>query len=176
MAPQDPEGGSTRSLSSLSGRGSRGSGLDWQHPRGNRPEQLRTVPACPSHYRGEPDRRYSRIAHRSGDHRRSVRCSNAVRQQHFWLPKVIRKRSLQGDRLKKALEYVKPVTRWTDKVVRTRFTWATREPSSISLPDCASCSRAWCRRPKPPLLPLARRKGRSACSVSGLSRGWPPRP
>jgi hypothetical protein len=49
-------------------------------------------------------------------------------KQHFWLPKVIRKRSLQGDRLKHALEYVKPVTQWTDKVVRTRFTWATREP------------------------------------------------
>jgi hypothetical protein len=33
-------------------------------------------------------------------------------KQHFWLPKVIRKRWLQGDSLKHALEYVKPVTRW----------------------------------------------------------------
>jgi hypothetical protein len=49
-------------------------------------------------------------------------------KQHFWLPKVIRNRSLEGDRLKRALEYVKPVARWTDKVIRTRFTWATREP------------------------------------------------
>jgi len=41
---------------------------------------------------------------------------------------VIRKCSLQGDRLKHALEYVKPVTQWTDNIVRARFTWATREP------------------------------------------------
>lgn len=49
-------------------------------------------------------------------------------KQHFWLPRVIRNRSLEGDRLKRALEYVKPVARWNDKVIRTRFTWATREP------------------------------------------------
>jgi hypothetical protein len=49
-------------------------------------------------------------------------------KQHFWLPTVIRNRSLQGDRLKTALGYVKPAARWIDRVIRTRFTWATREP------------------------------------------------
>lgn len=49
-------------------------------------------------------------------------------KQHFWLPKMIRNRSLRGDSLKKALGYVKPVARWTDKVIRHRLTWATREP------------------------------------------------
>jgi hypothetical protein len=49
-------------------------------------------------------------------------------KQHFWLPELIRGRALQGERLKKALDYVRPVARWTDKVIRARLTWATREP------------------------------------------------
>jgi hypothetical protein len=49
-------------------------------------------------------------------------------KRHFWLPKVIRNGSLRGDRLKKALGYVRPVARWTDKAIRPRLIWATREP------------------------------------------------
>jgi hypothetical protein len=49
-------------------------------------------------------------------------------KRHFWLPKVISDRSLRGDRLKKAVDYLRPVARWTDKVIRPRLTWATREP------------------------------------------------
>jgi len=49
-------------------------------------------------------------------------------KRHFWLPKVVSDRSIDGDRLKKALGYVRPVARWTDKVIRARLVWATREP------------------------------------------------
>lgn len=49
-------------------------------------------------------------------------------RKHFWLPEVISRRSVEGDRLKKALDFVRPVARWTDKVIRPRFAWATKEP------------------------------------------------
>lgn len=49
-------------------------------------------------------------------------------KKHFWLPRVIRKRHIKGKRLKEALDYVEPVARRVDKVIRARLTWATREP------------------------------------------------
>jgi hypothetical protein len=45
---------------------------------------------------------------------------------YFWLPEVIRRRSIEGDRLKKALDHLKPGARLIDKAIGPRLTWFTR--------------------------------------------------
>jgi hypothetical protein len=47
---------------------------------------------------------------------------------YFWLPEPILKRSVEGDKLKKALDRLKPGARLIDKVIGPRLTWFTRSP------------------------------------------------
>lgn len=49
-------------------------------------------------------------------------------KKHLWLPGFVAKRSVKGEKLKKAADKVRPVAKWTDKVVRPRLTWAAKEP------------------------------------------------
>lgn len=46
----------------------------------------------------------------------------------FWLPKFIRKRTVERERLEKSVEKLRPVARVVDKVLRPRLRFLTRRP------------------------------------------------
>jgi len=52
----------------------------------------------------------------------------ALGRDGIWLPGFIRHRGVSGGRLRKAMDYVRPLARWTDWLVRPRLEWALRRP------------------------------------------------
>lgn len=46
-------------------------------------------------------------------------------REHLWLPEVLSRRQLAGDRLDRGLSKLRPLLRRLDKVVRPRLHWAT---------------------------------------------------
>lgn len=50
----------------------------------------------------------------------------ALGRQRFWIPHVLRDRSLHSDKLVKGLQKVRPLVRWLDRLVRPRLGWAAR--------------------------------------------------
>lgn len=47
---------------------------------------------------------------------------------HVWLPGFLERRTFQGGKLTAGVRKVRPVARWTDKVVRPRLRWLTSGP------------------------------------------------
>lgn len=47
-------------------------------------------------------------------------------KQEFWIPHWIRKRSFESKKIKKSLNYLYPVARTIDKVLKPRFVWLTK--------------------------------------------------
>lgn len=48
--------------------------------------------------------------------------------KHLWLPDFLERRTLNAAKFRKAMDWLKPIARWTDKVVRPRMKWATQRP------------------------------------------------
>lgn len=48
-------------------------------------------------------------------------------RHHFWMPGFLAHRSVNGQKLEKGLNKIRPVVRWLDKVSRRRLAWATRK-------------------------------------------------
>lgn len=48
--------------------------------------------------------------------------------QGVWVPDIVRRRSVDPERLKSSLGYIRPVARTVDKVLRPRLDWLTRPP------------------------------------------------
>ena len=48
--------------------------------------------------------------------------------QGIWVPGVVRRRSVEPQRLQSSLKYIRPVARAVDKVLRPRLAWLTRPP------------------------------------------------
>ncbi|MET4701653.1 hypothetical protein ABIE65_004701 [Constrictibacter sp. MBR-5] len=49
-----------------------------------------------------------------------------VGKKRFWLPAIVRRRSIASEMLDKTMSYVRPVARAVDKVVKPRLTLADR--------------------------------------------------
>jgi len=49
-------------------------------------------------------------------------------RKHFWIPEFLGRRSVDGRKLRKAIDKMRPVVRLLDKVIRPRLTWVTRRP------------------------------------------------
>jgi hypothetical protein len=48
--------------------------------------------------------------------------------KQFWLPNSILRRSIERQRLRNSIGYIRPVARIVDKVIRPRLSWLTKEP------------------------------------------------
>ena len=55
----------------------------------------------------------------------------------FWLPKFIRKRAVERERLQKSVKKMRPVARVVDKVLQPRLDFLTREPATYGV--AATC-------------------------------------
>ncbi len=53
-----------------------------------------------------------------------IRCG----RKHLWLPQAVERRTVDGRRLSAGLAKIEPLSRWIDKVVRSRLEWATKPP------------------------------------------------
>ncbi|WP_168217544.1 exopolysaccharide biosynthesis protein [Paracoccus liaowanqingii] len=48
--------------------------------------------------------------------------------EYLWLPKLIERREIGAKRFRKAMEWLLPVARWTDRAIKPRLDWATKRP------------------------------------------------
>ena len=51
-----------------------------------------------------------------------------IGRRELWLPGFLRRRSVRGERLEKAVEKMRPLARWTDRLFHGRLTFLTRGP------------------------------------------------
>lgn len=49
-------------------------------------------------------------------------------RKHFWIPEFLGKRSVDGHKLQKAVDKMRPVLRFLDRIIRPRLSWLTRRP------------------------------------------------
>ena len=47
---------------------------------------------------------------------------------HFWLPRVLLRRSIAPQRLEKSVKWLRPTAHFIDRLIRPRLTWLTHEP------------------------------------------------
>lgn len=51
-----------------------------------------------------------------------------VGRKHLWLPQILERRTLDGQKLKKGLDKLSPISRGCKKIFRPRMNWVTRPP------------------------------------------------
>ena len=89
-----------------------------------------------------------------------------VGRTSFWLPQVLLRRSVNGDKLHAALKKMRPVIRYMRHIVRPRWEWLTQAPYSrlVAIAALAAAASA------PPLevLPFASSVPFSAIGLLGL--------
>jgi hypothetical protein len=51
-------------------------------------------------------------------------------RKHLWLPDLLTRRKVAGDKLERGLCKLRPVIRWLDKLIRPRLHWATNRNAS----------------------------------------------
>ena len=92
-----------------------------------------------------------------------------IGMKRFWLPSMILERSIERQRLRTSIGYLRPVARAVDKVIRPRLrrlpTWLRSGPTSPQ----ASCPRTAWQRAQPLLANAA--APRVSASVRGSSAG-----
>ena len=52
----------------------------------------------------------------------------ALGRHHLWLPAFVEKRALGSKPLCKAVSWLQAPSRWIDRIIKPRLTWATRRP------------------------------------------------
>lgn len=84
-----------------------------------------------------------------------------------WLPKVLERRKLKGDKLAAGVRKVRPVARWTDKVTRPRLRWLTKGPwLSVATAACILLSAS---TPLLEVVPFASTIPMAAIALIGLA-------
>ena len=53
----------------------------------------------------------------------------AIGMKHLWLPDFVEKRKMPGEKLQRGLDFLRPLARWIDKILKPRLRWITKPPS-----------------------------------------------
>ncbi|TWI49235.1 hypothetical protein IQ22_04037 [Pseudomonas duriflava] len=48
-------------------------------------------------------------------------------RDHFWMPKILTRRSVSSQKLESGLNKIRKVIQWLDKIIRPRLVWATEK-------------------------------------------------
>lgn len=51
-----------------------------------------------------------------------------VGRKHFWIPGFLGKRAIKGDKLRKAIDKMRPVLRFLDRIIHPRLSFMTKKP------------------------------------------------
>ncbi len=87
-------------------------------------------------------------------------------RKHFWIPGFLGRRSVNGDKLQKAVDKMRPVLRFLDRVIRPRLSWMTRKPFlQITAALCVLCAAL---APPLELVPFASSLPFGAIALFGL--------
>ncbi|MGY6706220.1 exopolysaccharide biosynthesis protein [Roseinatronobacter sp.] len=66
-----------------------------------------------------------------------------IGRDHVWLPEWMMQRKVDGDRIDRALDFIRKPVRWIDHVTRPRLTWLLRWPMVLPLQLlCVFCGLA----------------------------------
>jgi len=87
-------------------------------------------------------------------------------RKHFWIPHFLGKRSVDGDRLQKAIGKMRPVVRFLDRIIRPRLSWMTRTPFLQA--TAAVCVLCAAMAPPLELIPFASSLPFGAIALFGL--------
>ncbi|WP_234905840.1 exopolysaccharide biosynthesis protein [Affinirhizobium pseudoryzae] len=87
--------------------------------------------------------------------------------QNLWLPQFVEKRTIDGKRLKSAMDTMMPVARFIDRFLKPRLKWLTKPPwvqvaAALSILIC-------CTVPPLELIPFASTAPMGAIALFGLS-------
>jgi hypothetical protein len=87
--------------------------------------------------------------------------------QNLWLPQFVEKRTIDGKRLKSAMDAMMPVARFIDRFLKPRLKWLTKPPwvqvaAALSILIC-------CTVPPLELIPFASTAPMGAIALFGLS-------
>jgi len=88
-------------------------------------------------------------------------------RKSLWMPAILSNRSINADRLKKALEWLEPRIRWTDRWLGVRLTFLTRGPFLIAI--AVSCAGLALIMPLLELVPLVSTIPSAAFTAFGLA-------
>lgn len=87
-------------------------------------------------------------------------------RKRFWIPDFLGRRSVKGDKLQKAVDKMRPVLRFLDRVIRPRLTWMTKKPFlQIIAALCVLCAAM---APPLELIPFASSLPFGAIALFGL--------
>lgn len=87
-------------------------------------------------------------------------------RKHFWIPGFLGRRSVKSEKLRKAIDKMRPVLRFLDKVIRPRLTWITKKPFlQITAAICVLCAAM---APPLELVPFASSLPFGAIALFGL--------
>lgn len=87
-------------------------------------------------------------------------------RKHFWIPGFLGRRSVKSEKLRKAIDKMRPVLRFLDKVIRPRLTWITKKPFlQITAALCVLCAAM---APPLELVPFASSLPFGAIALFGL--------
>jgi len=87
--------------------------------------------------------------------------------KRFWLPRIIRKRSLDNERLRAGLEKIRPAASKVDGVLRPRLTFLVQGPAVYAL--AATCSLLAIAIPTLEVVPFAASTAVAAIAVFALA-------
>jgi hypothetical protein len=88
-------------------------------------------------------------------------------RKHLWLPQFVETRRLKADKLKTGMDKLRPVARWTDKLLKPRLKWLTKPPWLQGI--AAVCILLCCTVPPLELIPFASTAPMGAIALFGLS-------
>lgn len=87
-------------------------------------------------------------------------------RDHFWIPDFLAKRTVDGAKLDKGLNKMRPVVRWLDKISRARLGWAVR--ATVLRLIAALCVLLCTSIPPLELMPFASTAPFGAIALFGL--------
>lgn len=88
-------------------------------------------------------------------------------RKHLWLPHFIEKRHIDGTKLASGMDKLRPVARWTDKLLQPRLKWLTKPPWVQGI--AGLCILLCCTVPPLELLPFASTAPMGAIALFGLA-------
>lgn len=87
-------------------------------------------------------------------------------RKRFWIPGFLGRRSVKSEKLRKAVDKMRPVLRFLDKVIRPRLTWITKKPFlQVTAALCVLCAAM---APPLELVPFASSLPFGAIALFGL--------
>lgn len=90
-----------------------------------------------------------------------------LNMDHFWLPQVVLRRSIEAEQLCKSVDFLRRPSGWVDRLLRPRLIWLTQEPF-IRL-AALFCILVACTVPPLEVVPFAGTVSWAAIGIFGLA-------